>query len=403
VTDNDATDDATLTIPTEDVMSRRFESRRSRWPRVLTLLLVAVGAGALVLRPDWRANVERAFAPLIDRVAGVESSDGAGPPAEAAVETADAPAAARETAAPDESAQATPQAPEPGAGPAADDANGRVEEVAPARATELSGAAAAPTEVADPSTEPVSNRDTSSASLVLAAPGAEVPALELDLAEDGDPMVVDLYRWFDVAEPLLVRVDEVGFSGSRSPGEAGAYRLSGDDVISFDAGQRRAALTISPAPNELRQPDRQVSLALRDYYSAEAVLGEVELRLLDDDQRRFEAGIPGNTIAFTVDEVQVRERDPAVQIDILRYNPGGESLSVSYTVTNESAVEGEDYFVPSRRLVTFGPGQRNARLLIPLVQDNVVEDDETFRIELDPDTTSDATIARVTVTIRDDD
>jgi len=275
----------------------------------------------------------------------------------------------------------------------------------PAAARDATGSldSAPPRETPAPATEAVSNRDTSSASLVLAAPGADVPALDLDLAEDGDPMAVELYRWFDVAEPLLVRVDEVGFSGSRSPGEAGAYRLSGDGVVSFDAGQRRATLTITPARNEQREPDRQVSLALRDYYSAEAVLGEVELRLLDDDQRRFEAGIPANTIAFTVERTIVRERDPAVQIDILRYNPGSESLSVPYTVTNETAVEGEDYFVPSRRLVTFGPGQRNARLLIPLVQDNVVEDDETFRIELDPDATSDATIARVTVTIRDDD
>ena len=74
-----------------------------------------------------------------------------------------------------------------------------------------------------------------------------------------------------------------------------------------------------------------------------------------------------------------------------------------HEISEITAVEGEDYFVPGRRFITFGPGQRSARLLIPLVQDNVTEGDESFVIEINEAATDSNTNSRVAVTIRDDD
>jgi hypothetical protein len=74
-------------------------------------------------------------------------------------------------------------------------------------------------------------------------------------------------------------------------------------------------------------------------------------------------------------------------------------------VRDGTAIEGDDYFLPGATALVFGPGQRSARLLIPLVQDSVVEADETFTLEivgqalLEPDNIR----RQVTVTIRDDD
>lgn len=204
-------------------------------------------------------------------------------------------------------------------------------------------------------------------------------------------------------DPLLVRVDEVGFSGLRSPGNAGEYRLSENGVVSFDAGQRSATLSIEVLSNTEREPDRQVTLRLRDYYDAESVLGQIDLRLLDDDQRVFEAGIPVNSISFATARAVVAENDPAAQIEVLRYNPSNDTQVVIYYVRDDSAVEGEDYFAPTQRVITFGPGQRNARLLIPLVQDTVEEGDEYFTVELDQGETHERLVDSVSVVIRDDD
>jgi hypothetical protein len=129
------------------------------------------------------------------------------------------------------------------------------------------------------------------------------------------------------------------------------------------------------------------------------------MTLRDDDQRTFEASLAPNTVAFAVSQVSVRERDPAVQIDVLRFKPDSSELNVAYFVRDVTATEGEDYFAPATGTVNFGPGQRTARIFIPLVQDTVPETDEAFMLELDsPTPANDANIyLRIAVMIRDDD
>jgi hypothetical protein len=94
-----------------------------------------------------------------------------------------------------------------------------------------------------------------------------------------------------------------------------------------------------------------------------------------------------------------------VQIDVVRFKPDSTELRVPYTVRDVTATEGEDYFTSSTGEVSFGPGQRTARIFIPLVQDAVRESDEAFMLELDrPDQAPDANIfTRIAVMIRDDD
>jgi hypothetical protein len=103
--------------------------------------------------------------------------------------------------------------------------------------------------------------------------------------------------------------------------------------------------------------------------------------------------------------VSVRERDPAVQIDVLRFKPDSTELQIAYSVRDVTATEGEDYFTSPKGFVTVGPDQRTARIFIPLVQDTVVETDEAFMLELEPTVrTDDANIfTRIAVMIRDDD
>ncbi|MGB5721339.1 MAG: Calx-beta domain-containing protein, partial [Woeseiaceae bacterium] len=70
-----------------------------------------------------------------------------------------------------------------------------------------------------------------------------------------------------------------------------------------------------------------------------------------------------------------------------------------------TATEGEDYFAPGDNSITFGPGQRSARILIPLVQDSLVEGDEAFVLELDTSAqiSVDDVYQRIVVLIRDDE
>ncbi|MGB5246733.1 MAG: protein kinase [Woeseia sp.] len=382
-----------LVIPADAVLARRFDIQRSRWP-LLLLLLLLVGAAALWFRP----------ALLISGIESVESfvAD--------VQQRANRPDSTRDAAAFDEdgsaaaiSAAAAPATPAP-ASANLGQAEPAVAAAAPASPTQNTfPAASIDDEVAEDMSSMPPEIPDGPQRLVLAGVGRSAASITVSVHEDGQAATVELERQTGLSEPLLVRVDEVGFSGRRSPGNAGEYILSDDGVISFEAGQRNASITISAVSNTARESDRQVMLRLRDYYDAESVLGDIQLRLLDDDQRAFEANFPVNSISFANSRAIVRERDPAAQIEVLRYNPDDSALVVVYYVRDESATEGEDYFVPTNRVITFGPGQRHARLLISLVQETVQEGDERFMVELDQVVPNENMIDSVSVIIRDDD
>jgi hypothetical protein len=229
--------------------------------------------------------------------------------------------------------------------------------------------------------------------------------LGLTLREGEDELAVDLVRQSDIDVPLSVRLEEVGYSGNVSPWESGRYLISNNGIATFEAGQSRARINISIPPDNVRNTDVEASLLVRNAQDAGTQLALINLVLEDDDQRTFESTLPQDTVGFAVARVYVNERDPAIQIDVLRYNPGSGDMEVRYFINGGSATEGEDYFLPGATGLVFEPGQRSARLLIPLVQDAIVEADESFSLELrTADSSPQANIYRhIEVIIKDDD
>ena len=227
----------------------------------------------------------------------------------------------------------------------------------------------------------------------------------VELREDGDPVLLDFVREGDVSAPLMLRLEEVGFSGNRSPWASRQYALSNGGLVEFRPGQERARVTLTTTSDSRREADQQSTLRLRPADSAGSQLATVYVMLKDDDQSAFEGRLPDNTIAFTRNQISVSESDPAVQIDIIRFNPDDSSIVVNYTFDDISATQGEDYFAPGSYSISFGPGQRSARLLIPLVQDALAEGDEAFVVTLDVDheTRPPNVSPHIAVMIRDDE
>jgi len=235
--------------------------------------------------------------------------------------------------------------------------------------------------------------------------GRSVKPVNIAVREGGPAFIIDFIRGSGLSVPMTLRLEEVAFSGSRSPWASGEYALSNSGLIHFPAGQARGRVSLTPASDALREADQQSTLQLRDVGMADSELAIVNVTLEDDDQRSFEARLPRNTIAFASSQVSVSESDPAVQIDLVRFNPDNSSVDVSFRVKDISADDGQDYFGPEAHSISFGPGQRSARLLVPLVQDAAVEGDETFIIELVSDASGSPVDIdrRILVTIRDDD
>ena len=243
-----------------------------------------------------------------------------------------------------------------------------------------------------------------SAEVSIALRSNSVASTTVTLREDGRSATVDLVRE-NVEFPLTLRVEEVSFSGNRSPWATNQYEFSDNGFVELPVGQDRARITLTMTSDRVREADQQSTLRVRESENATSELALITVILEDDDQRVFEQSLPANTVAFATSQVSVREQDPAVQIDILRFNPDDTSLVVGFALRDITATKGEDYFAPSGYSITFGPGQRSARLLIPLVQDSDYEDNEAFSVELsNADSTADTDIYhRIAVMIRDDD
>ena len=239
----------------------------------------------------------------------------------------------------------------------------------------------------------------------LAGPGDLPGVSSITLTEDGDVAIVDFVRASNLDETLGLQLVETKHSGNRSPLDSGQYSFSDDGLVIFPSGRHRARVTISMASDPLREPDYQVTIVVRDAAYSDVDLATIRLTLRDDDQRAFENSLAPNTVAFAVSQVSVRERDPAVQVDVIRFKPDSSALQVEYSIRDVTATEGEDYIAPRTGTVYFGPGQRSARILVPLVQDVARESDEAFMLELvgEPASTQSNIYRRIAVMIRDDD
>jgi len=107
-----------------------------------------------------------------------------------------------------------------------------------------------------------------------------------------------------------------------------------------------------------------------------------------------------SVIQFSATTYNVTEGTPQVAITVTRTNGLDMVVSVDFaTVTNGTATAGAD-FVEVATNVTFGVGETNLIVTVPILNDTVVEPIETFGVILSNPTGSGTLGARPTVTVR---
>ena len=418
-----------VVVADEPLARRRFdiEPRGPRWGWVI-LGLIVIGAGALYLKPEWRDRavelvpaewIEAAEAiiagapqqPVEETVAEPEPEASAATPV-TEQQAIDEPAS--EATVRDAAVAAEPVVEEPVAEEAIADALDEVQLVEDelvideTAAEEPAAATVAESTVDEAPAEPEVDPALllpADLTVGLVATGQFVPEIEVTLREDAGDVTIDLVRMHNMRESLTVLLEEVGFSGNRSPWEEGQYVIANNGVATFEAGQNRVRTRISMSTDSVREADRDVTVQVREIDNAEAEFARINLKLEDDDRRAYEASLPLDTVAFAASEVFVSESDPAVQIDVVRFKPSSMSLEVPYVVNDLTTTAGEDYFPPGMPTIYFSPNQRSARILIPLVQDADPEDSEVFAVEfVNPARYVDPEIYQsIAIMIRDDD
>src|SRR5437764_1335877 len=113
---------------------------------------------------------------------------------------------------------------------------------------------------------------------------------------------------------------------------------------------------------------------------------------------------PPGSVEFTAAGFSVTENGGTARVVLIRNSVGGDPFTFDYATHDGSAQANVDY-VPASGTIRFVPGQTNATINIPILDDTVFEGLETFTVALS-NPTAGATIgprATTTVTIIDDE
>jgi hypothetical protein len=109
-------------------------------------------------------------------------------------------------------------------------------------------------------------------------------------------------------------------------------------------------------------------------------------------------------LSLDVPRIAAREDHTAVAIDIVRTGDTTHEAAVGWWTTPDTAHEDDDYAHTGRQTVKFPPGATVERVLIPIVNDGVREQDETFTVHLSrPSGGVAGAVTTTRVTLHDDD
>lgn len=92
------------------------------------------------------------------------------------------------------------------------------------------------------------------------------------------------------------------------------------------------------------------------------------------------------TIQFAKDTYVVTENQPAAAIEVVRTGSLRQPLTFRWNVRSNSAEAGSDFAAIGPGLEQIPAGARSATILIPLINDSIVENTELFLVDLEPGT-----------------
>jgi VCBS repeat-containing protein len=107
------------------------------------------------------------------------------------------------------------------------------------------------------------------------------------------------------------------------------------------------------------------------------------------------------TPSLSINDVTVNEAAGTMTFTVTLSAASGNTVTVNYGMINQTALSGSDYAAGSGTL-TFAPGATTQTITVPILNDNVFEGAETFRVDLTAPTNATITDGIGIGTIRDD-
>ena len=247
--------------------------------------------------------------------------------------------------------------------------------------------------------------DAASATVEITDNDLPVVSVAADPAavEEGETVTFTLTRIGDLSMPLTVpvRITERGvFLDDGAPTEA-----------AFAANAATTAFQVATVDDKLDEENGAVTATIADgetYQVGDAASATVEITDNDEPdevvtQTETETDVVkiDVTVSFTATRYEASEDDAALRFAVQLSTESHQEVTVQYATASGTATAGEDYEA-RRRTLTFPAGTTRQTIRVPIIDDDVVEEEETFTVRLRD---SNATIGegRATGAIADND
>ena len=163
----------------------------------------------------------------------------------------------------------------------------------------------------------------------------------------------------------------VSYGTEDGTAKAGEDYTPAEGTLTFAAGQTGATIRISVENDALDEADETFGVRLSGPLHVALSDPTATGTIIDDD------AAPGITIA----DARARESAGEITFRLSLDAPSGREVEVIYGTEDGTAKAGEDYTAAQRPL-TFAAGQTNATITIKVLNDLLVEPDETFSVRL---------------------
>ena len=156
------------------------------------------------------------------------------------------------------------------------------------------------------------------------------------------------------------------------------------------AGERSAAVTVSPAGNGSREGDRTVVLYLglpthathgKTTMSTVTIINAKPVKAADKGAGTGADGNPDPTVEFTSAGSSGEEKAGVAGLEVALSAASGKVVRVEYAATGGTAIRGKDYALMGNTL-TFNPGETKKTIEIDMKNNNVYDDDKTIEVGL---------------------
>lgn len=222
--------------------------------------------------------------------------------------------------------------------------------------------------------------------------GVRFSAMAYEVDEDGGAAIVTVQLIGTATSPVTVHYSTI--TGSATAGQD--YTSATAVPLVFNIGETSKTFNVPILEDDLREGDEALQLQLSDPVNASlSTITEATLTIHDNEEAL--------TATFTVANINVNENGGTATLTVNLSGKSQPTVSINFATVDETTNAGADY-TPTAGTLNFTTGETSKTIVVPIIDDAVAENLETFKVVLsNPVNASLGILPQSTVTIFDDE